>query len=43
MYAFAMSFSGRKGESFYNVKYLQLGSSHVMRYRSAGHNKGGKS
>ena len=32
MYAFAMSFSGRKGESFHNVKYLQLGSSHVMRY-----------
>ena len=28
MYAFAMSFSGRKGESFHNVKYLQLGSSH---------------
>ena len=41
MYAFAMSFSGRKGESFHNVKYLQLGSSHVMRYLSAAYKKGG--
>ena len=40
MYAFAMSCSGRKGESFSNVKYLQLDSSHVMRYLSAGYKKG---
>ena len=41
MYAFAMSFSGRKGKSFHNVKYLQLGSSHVMRYLFAGYKGGG--
>ena len=41
MYAFVMSFSGRKGESFHNMKYLQLGSSHVMRYLSAGYKKRG--
>ena len=40
MYAFAMSFSGQKGESFHNVKYLQLGSLHVMGYLSAGYKKG---
>ena len=32
-----------KGESFHNVKYLQLGSLHVMRYLYAGYKKGGKS
>ena len=41
MFAFAMSFSGQKGESFHNVKYLQLGSLHVMRYQSAGYKKKG--
>ena len=40
MYAFAMSFSGRKGESFRNVKYLRLGSSHEMRYLSADYKRG---
>ena len=43
MYAFAMSFSGQTGESFHNVKYLQLGSLHVMRCLSAGYKKGVKS
>ena len=43
MYALAMSFSGQKGKSFHNVKYLQLGSLHVMRYLSAGYKTGGKS
>ena len=38
-----MSFSGQKGEYFHNVKYLQLGSLHVMQYLSAGYKKGGKS
>ena len=38
-----MLFSGQKVESFHNVKYLQLGSSHVMWYLSAGYQKGGKS
>ena len=38
-----MSFSGQKREYFHNVKYLQLGSLHVMRYLSAGYKKGGKS
>ena len=41
MFAFAMSFTGRKGESFHNVKYFQFGSLHVMRYLSAGYKKGG--
>ena len=41
MYAFAMSFSGQKGQSFHKMKYLQLGSLLVTRYLSAGYKKGG--